>query len=115
MILLLIEKHQKLSLEKIAENIWCKIDLILEDISWLIFNLPFNPRHQKYKGILLLNFENNKNEFNLNDEVWFNYDFNWSTFRFNIMSPVIKNNKKEIKKDEEDDEKIIKKFQDNIL
>ena len=115
LILLQIEKYQKLSLKKIAENIGCKVDLILEDISGLIFNPSFNPHHQKDKGILLGNFEDNKNEFNPNDEVWFNKDFNCSTFRFNTMSLPIKKNEKEIKKDEEDDEKIIKKYQDNIL
>ena len=115
LILLQIEKYQKLSLEKIAENIGCKVDLILEDISGLIFNPSFNPHHKKDKGILLGNFEDNKNEFNPNDEVWFNKDFNCSTFRFNTMSLPMKKNEKEIKKDEEDDEKIIKKYQENIL
>ena len=100
---------------KIGENIGCKVDLIIEDISGLIFNPSFNPHHQKDKGILLGNFEDNKNEFNPNDEVWFNYDFICGTFKFNTISPIIKKNEKEIKKEEEDDEKIIKKYQDNIL
>jgi len=44
--------HQKLSILKIAENIGCKVNLILDGIYGLIFNPTYNPQYLKDKGLL---------------------------------------------------------------
>ena len=115
LILLEIEKHGKLKLEKIAENIDCKVSLILEDISGLIFNQSFNPQHKSDKGILLGNFDEKTIEFKGTDEVWFNFNFNNIKNRFNTMPLNIKKSEKQIKEEEKEDEIIKRKYQDNII
>ena len=115
LILLQIEKYGKLSLRKIANNINCKINLILDDISGLIFNPSFNPQHQKDKGILLGNFDDKTLIFKEDDEVWLNNDFKGSKLRFNTIPLNIKRSEKEIKDEENLDELIAKKYQDNII
>ena len=115
LILLQIEKFQKLSLGKIAENIGCKVKLVLKDISGLIFNITFNPQHKKDKGILLGNFDDKKEEFKETDEVWFNYDFNNTKLRFNTMPTSIRKTKQELLNEEEEEKRINQKYQDNII
>ena len=115
LILLQIEKNKKLTLGKIAENIGCKVNLVLEDISGLIFNQSFNPQHQKDKGLLLGNFDDKTIQFKETDEVWFNLEFKNNHLRFSTMPLNIKRNESEIKKDEKLDELTIKRYQDNII
>jgi len=83
LILLQIEKFKKLSILKIAENIGCKVNLVLDDINGLIFNPTYNPQHLKDKGLLLGNFDENNKAFKETDEFWFNFDFNSKKSRFN--------------------------------
>ena len=115
MILLQIEKYQKLTLEKIAQNIGCNVKLVLKDISGLIFNISFNPQHKKDKGILMGNFDDEKKEFKETDEVWLNYDFNNSKLRFNTRPTIIKKTQQEILNEEEEEKRINKKNQENII
>ena len=115
LILLQIEKEGKLTLKKIAENIGCKVNLVLEDISGLIFNQSFNPQHKKDKGLLLGNFDDKTIEFKETDEVWFNYEFKNNHIRFSTIPLNIKKSESEIKKEEKLDELNIKKYQDNII
>ena len=104
LILLEIEKNEILSLKKIAENIGCEINLILKEISGLIFNKSFNPNLERDKGLLLGNF-NEKEEFKETDEVCFNFDFNYEHLRFKTIPMNIKKSESEIKK-EQDNEKL---------
>ena len=115
LILVDIEKYQKLALEKIAENIVYKVSLILEDISGLIFNQSFNPQHKSDKGILLGHFDEKTIDFKWTDEVWFNFNFNNAKNRFNTMPLNIKKSEKQIKEEEKEDEIIKRKYQDNII
>ena len=115
LILLQIEKNQKITLEKIAENIDCKVNLVLEDISGLIFNQSFNPQHQKDKGLLLGNFDDKTTKFKETDEVWFNNEFTNNHLRFSTMPLNIKRSENEIKNEEKIDELTIKRYQDNII
>ena len=115
LILLQIEKNEKITLGKIAENIGCKVNLVLEDISGLIFNQSFNPQHQKDKGLLLGNFDDKTIQFKETDEVWFNLEFKNNHLRFSTMPLNIKRNESEIKEEEKLDELTIKRYQDNII
>ena len=114
MILLQIEKYKKLSILKIAENIGCKVNLVLDDINGLIFNPTYNPQHLKDKGLLLGNFDENNKTFKETDEFWFNFDFNSKKSRFNTKS-LFKKSEQEIKKDEKDEAECIRKFNNNII
>ena len=115
LILLQIEKYQKLTLAKIAQNIGCNVKLVLKDISGLIFNSSFNPEHKKDKGILLGNFDDEKKEFKETDEVWLNYDFNNIKLRFNTKPTIIKKAQQEILNEEEEEKRINQKKQQNII
>ena len=74
LILLQIEKNQKLSLKNIAENIGCNVNLVLKEISGLIYNKSFNPNLERDKGLLLGDFDENK-EFKETDKFWINFNF----------------------------------------
>ena len=114
LILLQIEKNQKLSILKIAENIGCKVNLVLDDIYGLIFNPTYNPQHLKDKGLLLGNFDENNKTFKETDEFWFNFNFNSNKLRFNTKS-IFKKSEQEIKKDEKDEIEYIRKYNNNII
>ncbi len=114
LILLQIEKNQKLSLKQIAENIGCQVNVVLEEISGLIYNKSFNPNSERDKGLLLGNFDEKKG-FKETDEVWFNFDFKNDRLKFNTMTLKIKKSMDEIKKEEEMDKISYKKYQDNII
>jgi hypothetical protein len=114
LILLEIEKNEILSLKKIAENIGCEINLILKEISGLIFNKSFNPNLERDKGLLLGNF-NEKEEFKETDEVCFNFDFNYEHLRFKTIPMNIKKSESEIKKEQDNEKLIIQRMHDNII
>ena len=114
LILLQIEKNKQISLRQIAENIGCQVNVVLEEISGLIYNKSFNPNLERDKGLLLGNFDE-KEGFKETDEVWFNFDFKNDHLRFNTMPVKIKKSEAEIKKEEEIDIINNKKYQDNIM
>ena len=114
LILLQIEKNKKLSLRQIAENIGCQVNVVLEEISGLIYNKSFNPNLERDKGLLLGNFDE-KEGFKETDEVWFNFDFKNDHLRFSTMPVKIKKSEAEIKKEEEMDKINIQKYQNNII
>ena len=115
LILLQIEKNEKITLGKIAENIGCKVNLVLEDISGLIFNKSFNPQQQKDKGLILGNFDEKTIEFTETDEVWFNFEFKNNHLRLSTMPLNIKKSDNLIKNEEKIEELAIKRYQDNII
>ena len=114
LILLQIEKNNRLSILKIAENIGCKANLVLDDIYGLIFNPTYNPQHLKDKGLLLGNFDEKNKTFKETDEFWFNFDFKSNKLRFNTKS-ILKKSEQEIKKEEKDEIEYIRKYNNNII
>jgi hypothetical protein len=114
LILLEIEKNQKLSIRKIAENIGCEVDLVVKEISGLIFNKSFNPKLERDKGLLLGNFDDTT-VFKETDEVWFNFEFKNEHLRFNTIPMKIQKSDTETKKEQEIEELTIRKYQDNII
>ena len=115
LILLLIEKYNKISIKTIAEILGCKIGLVLKDISGLILNPSFNPNQEKDKGIILGNFNEKSKEFKENDEFWFNFDFNTQNIKFNTLPLNIKKSEKETKMEEQESKMVIQKYQYNII
>ena len=74
LILLCLEKHNKLSLEKIAEILKCDMKIIIDEVKRLIYNPNFNPNKEINKGVILPN----KNEMDNTTEISINKDFNIS-------------------------------------
>ena len=54
--LLLLEKYNSLSIQKISELLECNIKILLADIPGLVYNPNFNPKGEKDKGLLLGTF-----------------------------------------------------------
>ena len=110
LILLQIEKYKKLSLKKISQLLGVKIDLIINEISGLIFNPSFNPNNKKDKGLLLGNFDEKSQSFKETDEFWFNFNFYCTYSRFNTIPLNIKTEnqiKEEEKNNIENHEKYV--------
>ena len=113
--LLLLEKHKKLTIQKISEYLECKVSIILKDIPGLIFNPSFNPKGEKDKGLIIGNFNTETKEFTSNDEIEFNHKFFFEKQKF-ITLPLIKAKTSEQLKEEEENEKIfIKKNEEYII
>ena len=113
--LLLLEKHQSLTLSKIAELIGCQINIILSDISGLVFNPSFNRNGKKEKGLILGNFDDKKKVFKETDEISFNKNFTISVQKFQTLPLNMKKTPAEEKDQELEELQIIKRYQDNIL
>ena len=111
LILLELEKFKKLSIKKIAENIGCNVNSVLNDIMGLISNPSFNINNKKDKGILLGNITDENKEFKETDDIWINFDFICPKLSFNTLPLTIKKNTN----NEINHEKEVKKYQDNII
>ena len=119
LILLCLEKYNKLSLEKIAELLKCDVRLIMYEVRGLIYNENFNPNAELNEGVILANIDPDKREFKPKTEISINKDFNISNKIFN----TILNNEKdsywqfkiEENKKAEGKEKQIKQFNNYII
>ena len=81
LILLCLEKHNKLSLEKIAEILKCDMKIIIYEVKGLIYNTNFNPNNEQDKGLILPN----KKEMDNTTEISINKDFNISQKAFSTI------------------------------
>ena len=86
LILLCLEKHNKLSIEKIAELLKHDAKKTIDDIKGLIYNPSFNPNKEQDKGVILPN----KKELDNTTEISINMNFNvpqktFSTLNFDIV------------------------------
>ena len=70
--LLQLEKYKTLTLAKIAKLLGCHIDIILKDISGLVFNPSFNPNGEKTKSLILGTFNEKTKDFKETDEISIN-------------------------------------------
>ena len=113
--LLLLEKNKKLSLQKISELLECKASIILKDIPGLIFNSSFNPKGEKDKGLIIADFNMETKEFTANDEIEFNYKFYFEKQKFNTLPLIKVKTSEQLKEDDENEKKIIKKKEENII
>ena len=75
LILLNLEKYEKLNLEKLSELLGCNIKIILKDISGLIFNPSFNSKGEINKGVILANIDKETKEFKNTTEISINKNF----------------------------------------
>ena len=95
-----LEKYGKLTIEKIINLLGYDINIILEDVSALVYNTNFNKTRDKNKGLIKGNF---KDEIKISDEIEFNEEFNNNIIKFNTIPYIRENKEKEL------EEKIFKK------
>ena len=115
LILLQLEKYNKLTLSKIAEILGCHISTVLSDVSGLVFNPSFNPQGLKMKGLILGTFDEKTKEFKESDEIYFNNNFTYTRQKFQTLPLPLKKSLAEAKETELEEAQITKRFQDNIL
>ena len=115
LILLQLEKYEKLSLLKLAEMLGCPVSTILNDVPGLIYNPSFNPQGLKDKGLVLGTFDDQTKEFKETDEIWFNKGFTLIKQKFQTLPLPLKKSASQVKETELEEARITKKYQDNIL
>ena len=113
--LLLLEKHEKLTLGKIAEYCGCQPATIITDIPGLVFNTSFNPKGATNQGIIIGTFNAQTKEFKETDEISINKNFVCSRIKISTIPLPPKKSASEIKAAELEEAQIIKRYQDNIL
>ena len=113
--LLFLEKHEQLSLEKISELLGCNVKIIIKDISGLIFNPSFNPKHEINKGIILADIKLENKEFKNTTIISINKEFNVNQHKFNSLPLISKKTELEIREINKEEEKSLKKYEDNII
>ena len=113
--LLLLEKHEKLTLGEIAKYCGCQPATIITDIPGLVYNTSFNPKGSAAQGIILGNFDAQTKEFKETDEISLNKNFVCSRIKISTIPLPPKKSASEIKAAELEEAQIIKRYQDNIL
>ena len=113
--LLLLEQNEELSLKMISQLLGCQSSIIINDIQGLIYNTSFNQNHSIDKGIITCTFDEEAKEFKENDKISINKNFTCSKIRFSTLPIKKKKSANEIKKEEIEENKIIKRYESNIL
>ena len=109
-----LETYGSKTINEIAELLGCNVNWVIDDIRGLVFNPSFNPQGQTEKGVIIGSFDQNKG-FKETDTITINKNFFVSRQRFNTLPQPVKKSADEIRKNEEEEAKITKKYQDNIL
>ena len=99
----------------ISQLLGCHSSIIINDIQGLIYNTSFNQNHSADKGIIIGNFNGEIEEFKENDKICINKNFICSKLRFTTLPNKKKKSAEEIKKEEIEENKIIKRYENNIL
>ena len=104
-----------ISLEVISQLLGCQPHIIINDIQGLIYNPSFNQNQSDDKGIIIGNFNGETKQFKENDKISINKNFTCSKIRFSTLPIKKKKSANEIKKEEIEENKIIKRYESNIL
>ena len=115
LVLLLLEKHKKLTLVKISQLLECDITIILSDIPGLVYNPSFNPSGQNDKGLILGSFIEQTKEIKSTDEIYFNENFICPRQRFQTLPLTMKKTEKEINQLQMENSQILKNQQNLII
>ena len=115
LILLNIEKRQPQSLEELSGLLGCKLETVITDIQGLVYNPTFNPHGDSNKGVIIGTFNGTTKEFKGEDKIEINKNFAVSKVKFNTLPLIQKKSASEIKIAEEEEAKIIKTYQNNVI
>ena len=115
LILLNIEKKKSQSLGELAGLLGCKLSTIITEIQGLVFNPSFNPQSDPNKGVLIGTFNGAAKEFKEADKIEINENFTSAKVKFNTFPLPQKKTAAEVKIAEEEESRIIKTYQNNII
>ena len=113
--LLLLEEKGELSLDVISQLLGCQPHIIINDIQGLIYNPSFNQNQSVDRGIIIGTFNGETKEFKESDIISINKNFTCSKMRFTTLPLKKKKPSEEIKKEEIEEQKIIKRYESNII
>ena len=113
--LLTLEQRGQSSLGEIAGFLGCSVDTVISDIHGLVYNPNFNPQGDANKGIILGTFNAKTKEFKESDKIEINKNFVISKIKFSTMPLPQKKTQEQVKLQEVEEAKIIRKYQENII
>ncbi len=114
LILLEIEKYTTLSIKQLSENLKCTIDLVKDHIQGLIFNINFNPKGQKDKGVII-STNNKTDEFIETDEFQINKNFVSLKQKFITIPMPKKKTEQQLNEEEKASQKEYQKYQEYLI
>ena len=107
-----LETYGSKTISEIAELLGCNVNRVIDDIRGLVFNPNFNPQGKTEMGVIIGTFDK---DFKENDKITINKNFIASRQRFSTLPQAVKKSSDEIRKNEAEEAKITKRYQDNIL
>ena len=113
--LLILEQNGQQTLGEIAGRLGCSIDTVITDIHGLVYNPNFNPQGDPNKGIIVGTFNAQTKEFKESDTIEINKNFVISKIKFNTLPLPQKKTQEQVKLQEVEEAKIIRKYQENII
>ena len=113
--LLILEQNGKQTLGEIAGRLGCSVDTVITDIHGLVYNPNFNPQGDPNKGIIVGTFNAQTKEFKESDTIEINKNFVISKIKFNTLPLPQKKTQEQVKLQEVEEAKIIRKYQENII
>ena len=113
--LLILEQNGQQTLGEIAGRLGCSVDTVITDIHGLVYNPNFNPQGDPNKGIIVGTFNAQTKEFKESDTIEINENFVISKIKFNTLPLPQKKTQEQVKLQEVEEAKIIRKYQENII
>lgn len=113
--LLILEQNGQQTLGEIAGRLGCSVDTVITDIHGLVYNPNFNPQGDPNKGIIIGTFNAQTKEFKESDTIEINKNFVISKIKFNTLPLPQKKTQEQVKLQEVEEAKIIRKYQENII
>ena len=113
--LLILEQNGQQTLGEIAGRLGCSVDTVITDIHGLVYNPNFNPQGDPNKGIIVGTFNAQTKEFKESDTIEINKNFVISKIKFNTLPLPQKKTQEQVKLQEVEEAKIIRKYQENII
>ena len=113
--LLILEQNGQQTLGEIAGRLGCSVDTVITDIHGLVYNPNFNPHGDPNKGIIVGTFNAQTKEFKESDTIEINKNFVISKIKFNTLPLPQKKTQEQVKLQEVEEAKIIRKYQENII
>jgi len=92
-ILLLLEKADETGTKLIVEEITCKLaynpNLIVNEVTGLLFNSSFNPKKDLKNGLISTDLKKDE-QMHLKTKVWLNKDFGVNALKLSTIPQIIK-------------------------
>jgi hypothetical protein len=92
-ILLILEKADetgtKLSVEEITGKLAYNPNLIINEVTGLLFNISYNPKKDLKNGVITTDLKKDE-QMNLKTNVWLNKEFSINSLKFSTIPQIIK-------------------------